>query len=136
MSHTKQPQIYIFCLSHQNKVFSVGSACNSHTPISDCRYEVRVSDCAYIIDQTVQTGWNHLGLVLHCPECGISVYLNGEYTGSSSIKYSPGPYPAGAGDLLLGVLQVNGGYNSIELDELLLFNVNVSADAVAHHFSR
>lgn len=84
----------------------------------------------YLVSYCVSE-WVHIALVYYGPDVGISVYLNGDLTGSDFIG-SPESYGDSFGNVVLGNVFINTDnyYGDFSVDELYFWNKPFGALAI------
>ena len=93
-----------------------------------------LSDGYFDVDLKVQpVVWTHVVLNYMSLETreGIKTYENGGFTAADTIKRGPGYFTAD-GRVVIGRTQTanDGGYASVKLDELMLFNEALSEEQI------
>ena len=88
----------------------------------DHRYEPRVTGGL--------PSWTQVALVYHGTDAGVSIYYNGNFKtrDNSKAPHGGGSWASGNGKVAIGkfYVQSSGGYASVLIDELMLWNVALS----------
>ena len=88
----------------------------------DHRYEPRVTGGL--------PSWTQVALVYHGTDVGVSIYYNGNFKTKDNSKapHGGGSWASGNGKVAIGKFYVrsNGGFASVLIDELMLWNVALS----------
>ena len=94
---------------------------------------VNVEDGYFAVAAAHPSGWFHSVLVYHGPnDCErITVYHDGTQVGNDTSKRSTNRV-SGEGRILIGRrnIDTDWGYNSVEVDELVFWNRNISSTEV------
>lgn len=78
--------------------------------------------------------WFHSAIVMECTDCGTTIYKNGIEIGSTAGESGNHHTETGT-PMVIGRTDAND-FTSVELDELILFNRNLSAQQVVEFYSR
>lgn len=76
--------------------------------------------------------WFHCAIVLECPNCQASIYHNGLVIGTTTEVLSV--VAPGDGSVRMG--KGNTAFSSLEVDELVFFNENLSAEKIWALYTR
>ena len=96
------------------------------------RFRIRLTDGSFTIERNYQPGnWTHVVFTFLGPDNGVKLFLDGALVQMQFDKVTETKSP-GDGRLVIGrhLASWNQNYGSVDLDELLLFNANLTEDEV------
>ena len=112
---------------------------NNHTnPIITLfyRYAIDEPDWVFIITTDISSGgWVHAVMVYHGVGQGITVYHDGREIGTNLEGGFLGSKPKGNGQVLIGKRGA-GHYTSVSVDEIKLYNRQLSQEEIGNMYSR
>ena len=101
------------------------------------RVQVRVSDGRFSVNgPAFPAGWFHIVVNFHGAEAGFSLYVDGSHVGTHTAK-QPQTNLVLSKEIGIGRLYLNTDdyYSTVEVDELMIWNRNLSAQDVLDIFN-